>query len=498
MRHDEVRLVPDAVGERGSEELRVGGPPPYLYACSRRSTGNAYRNAACVAAKGGTRRVQRPHVLPSGVDNAQTGHAGPGLGSRASRPAHAAGRLRAPRTARSAVAAQVAATAGPGWRCKVFCRDHLTSPRAPADIRGGRRGTDLHASTESPSIDQTNDPGNERPMSSTHRDHVASASCGRPGLRRYSALVRRRGRGAVRAAVQRTSCSARRPCTARISMPTRCSCPRCCRSRPAAARRTAATARRRRAITPASGTRTCWRSTTVVAAARAAKDDGATRFCMGAAWRGPKQRDLDQVIKMVRAVRALGMETCATLGMLKEGQAEQLKRRRPRLLQPQPRHRARVLRRDRHDARAGRPARHARARARRRPPRLLRRHRRHGRNARAARGADRAAREPRPVPGIGADQQPGAGRRHAAARCTARRSIRSNSCAPSPARASRCRRRWCACPRAARAMSEAVQALCFLAGANSIFYGESCSPPAIPKSTRDRALLAKLGLAPQA
>jgi len=64
---------------------------------------------------------------------------------------------------------------------------------------------------------------------------------------------------------------------------------------------------------------------TVVAAARAARDKGATRFCMGAAWRGPKQRDLDQVIGMIKAVRELGMETCATLGLLKEGQAEQLR-----------------------------------------------------------------------------------------------------------------------------------------------------------------------------
>ena len=62
----------------------------------------------------------------------------------------------------------------------------------------------------------------------------------------------------------------------------------------------------------------------VVAAARAAKEQGATRFCMGAAWRGPKQRDLERVIDMVKAVRALGMETCATLGMLKAGQAGQL------------------------------------------------------------------------------------------------------------------------------------------------------------------------------
>ena len=63
----------------------------------------------------------------------------------------------------------------------------------------------------------------------------------------------------------------------------------------------------------------------VAAAARLAKAQGATRFCMGAAWRGPKQRDLEQVIEMVRAVRALGLETCATLGLLKDGQAEQLK-----------------------------------------------------------------------------------------------------------------------------------------------------------------------------
>ena len=63
----------------------------------------------------------------------------------------------------------------------------------------------------------------------------------------------------------------------------------------------------------------------VVSAARAAKEQGAGRFCMGAAWRGPKQKDLDKVAEMITAVRALGLETCATLGMLKEGQAEQLK-----------------------------------------------------------------------------------------------------------------------------------------------------------------------------
>jgi biotin synthase len=64
---------------------------------------------------------------------------------------------------------------------------------------------------------------------------------------------------------------------------------------------------------------------TVVADARRAKGDGATRFCMGAAWRGPKDRDLDAVCAMVKGVKALGLETCMTLGMLTEAQAEKLK-----------------------------------------------------------------------------------------------------------------------------------------------------------------------------
>jgi biotin synthase len=63
----------------------------------------------------------------------------------------------------------------------------------------------------------------------------------------------------------------------------------------------------------------------VVAAARVAREQGATRFCMGAAWRGPKDRDLARVLEMIRAVKALGLETCATLGLLKDGQAEQLR-----------------------------------------------------------------------------------------------------------------------------------------------------------------------------
>ena len=63
----------------------------------------------------------------------------------------------------------------------------------------------------------------------------------------------------------------------------------------------------------------------VLGEARAAKAGGASRFCMGAAWRSPKDRELDQVCAMVEGVKALGLETCATLGMLTGNQAQRLK-----------------------------------------------------------------------------------------------------------------------------------------------------------------------------
>jgi biotin synthase len=63
----------------------------------------------------------------------------------------------------------------------------------------------------------------------------------------------------------------------------------------------------------------------VLGAARAAKASGASRFCMGAAWRAPKDRDVENVCAMVEGVRALGLETCATLGMLTADQAQRLK-----------------------------------------------------------------------------------------------------------------------------------------------------------------------------
>ena len=63
----------------------------------------------------------------------------------------------------------------------------------------------------------------------------------------------------------------------------------------------------------------------VIRAAQAAKDAGATRFCMGAAWREPKDRDIEKVSELVEAVKGLGLQTCATLGMLQSHQAQALK-----------------------------------------------------------------------------------------------------------------------------------------------------------------------------
>lgn len=62
----------------------------------------------------------------------------------------------------------------------------------------------------------------------------------------------------------------------------------------------------------------------VISEARKAREAGATRYCMGAAWRSPKDRDMDTVVAMVEGVKALGMETCMTLGMLDRGQAKRL------------------------------------------------------------------------------------------------------------------------------------------------------------------------------
>ncbi len=63
----------------------------------------------------------------------------------------------------------------------------------------------------------------------------------------------------------------------------------------------------------------------VVASARAAKENGATRFCMGAAWRGPTDNDVAAVLPMIKAIKDMGLETCGTFGLLKDDQAEKLR-----------------------------------------------------------------------------------------------------------------------------------------------------------------------------
>lgn len=63
----------------------------------------------------------------------------------------------------------------------------------------------------------------------------------------------------------------------------------------------------------------------VIAEAKEAKESGSSRFCMGAAWRNPHERDMPYVLEMVKEVKALGMETCMTLGMLNQSQAERLR-----------------------------------------------------------------------------------------------------------------------------------------------------------------------------
>jgi biotin synthase len=232
----------------------------------------------------------------------------------------------------------------------------------------------------------------------------------------------------------------------------------------------------------------------VAAAARRAKENGATRFCMGAAWRGPRQRDLEQVVEMVKAVRAEGLESCATLGLLKEGQAEQLK--------------AAGLDYYNHNIDTSAEFYGEIITTRTQDDRLdtLSRVRHAGlhvccggiigmgesRRARAGLISQLASMEPYPesVPINNLVQVPGTPldgtaklddfefvRTIAAARITMPRAMVRLSAGR-------------------QEMPEAIQALCFLAGANSIFYGEKLLTTGNPDVEQDRALFARLGLRP--
>jgi biotin synthase len=232
----------------------------------------------------------------------------------------------------------------------------------------------------------------------------------------------------------------------------------------------------------------------VLLAARVAKGDGATRFCMGAAWRGPKQKELEQVTQMVREVKAMGMETCVTLGMLREGQAEQLKAAGldyyNHNLDTAPEFYGEVITtrdyRDRLDT--------------------LERVRKAGihvccggivgmgesRAQRAGLIAQLASLEPPPesVPINNLVQVKGTPL-HGTAKLDWSEFVRTIACTRIAMPKSFVR-----LSAGRTEMSEAVQALCFLAGANSIFYGEKLLTTGNPEAARDRALLEKLGIRP--
>ncbi len=235
---------------------------------------------------------------------------------------------------------------------------------------------------------------------------------------------------------------------------------------------------------------------TVVAAARTAKSSGATRFCMGAAWRGPKERDLEKVTVFIREVKALGLETCVTLGMLKPGQAERLRDAGldyyNHNLDTSPQFYGEIIStrtyRDRLET--------------------LERVRAAGirvccggivgmgesREDRAALIAQLASLDPYPesVP-INALVQVKGTPLHGVDPMDPLEFVRTIAvariCMP---------KAWVRLSAGREAMPEALQALCFLAGANSVFYGEKLLTTGNPETARDRALFERLGLRPSA
>jgi biotin synthase len=232
----------------------------------------------------------------------------------------------------------------------------------------------------------------------------------------------------------------------------------------------------------------------VLAAARAAKENGATRFCMGAAWRGPKPKDLDEVAERVRAVKALGLETCATLGLLREGQAEQLKDAGldyyNHNLDTAPEFYGEIITTRSYDDRL-----HTLSRVRRAGIKVC-----CGgivgmgetRAQRAGLIAALADLDPHPesvpindlvrVEGTPLEDAP---------QLDWSEFVRTIACARITMPASMVRLS------AGRTdMPESVQALCFLAGANSIFYGDKLLTTGNPEAARDRTLLEKLGMHP--
>jgi len=233
----------------------------------------------------------------------------------------------------------------------------------------------------------------------------------------------------------------------------------------------------------------------VLAAAKAARANGATRFCMGAAWRGPKDRDLKQVLPLVTAVHELGLETCATLGLLKDGQAEELKRAGldyyNHNLDTAPEFYGRIITtrdyQDRLDT--------------------LERVRSAGlrvccggivgmgenRRQRAALIAQLASLAPPPesVPINNLVQVEGTPL-HGTAPLDAFEFVRTIAAARIAMP-----RSYVRLSAGRQELGEGIQALCFFAGANSVFYGEKLLTTGNPEAAADRGLMARLGIAPQ-
>ena len=230
----------------------------------------------------------------------------------------------------------------------------------------------------------------------------------------------------------------------------------------------------------------------VLAAARLAKENGATRFCMGAAWREPKGRDLEKVAAMVSGVKALGLETCATLGMLDDDQAQKLADAGldyyNHNLDTAPEFYDKIITTRVYEERLS----------------TLKSVRGAGlkvccggivgmgesRAQRAGLIAQLASLDPQPesVPINHLVQVPGTPL-HGVDPLDPLEFVRTIAVARIALPRSRVR-----LSAGRRELGEAVQALCFMAGANSIFYGEKLLTTGNPEACDDRALLAKLGL----
>jgi len=231
---------------------------------------------------------------------------------------------------------------------------------------------------------------------------------------------------------------------------------------------------------------------TVTQAALAARSHGASRFCMGAAWRGPKDRELEQILPMIRQVKGLGLETCATLGMLRPGQAERLREAGldyyNHNLDTSPEFYGQIITtreyRDRLET--------------------LQRVRDAGlrvccggivgmgesRRDRAGLIAQLASLDPYPesVP-INALVAVAGTPLAQAEELDALEFVRTVAAARITMP-----KAWVRLSAGRERMSDAVQALCFLAGANSVFFGEKLLTTGNPEAARDRALFARLGL----